>query len=125
MLHFLTALHFHISTRLFYNLFICFVFDSLFCYQFVFECFVPNIRLLLKVAGLKPAILLKRRLRHRCFPLNFVKFLRTTFSQNTSGGCFCFHKSCSSDNIKRIESDDSSNNLVKGTGAGAVVHKYS
>ena len=34
---------------------------------------------------LSPATLLKRRLRHRCFPLNFVKFLRTAFLQNTSG----------------------------------------
>ena len=37
-----------------------------------------------KVAGLRPATLLKRRLWHRCFPVNFVKFLRTTFLQNTS-----------------------------------------
>ena len=27
----------------------------------------------------------KKRLCHRCFPVNFVKFLRTSFSQNTSG----------------------------------------
>ena len=32
-----------------------------------------------KVAGLKPATLLKKRLWHRCFPVNFVKFLRTPF----------------------------------------------
>ena len=32
-----------------------------------------------KVAGLRPAILLKMRLWHRCFPVNFVKFLRTLF----------------------------------------------
>ena len=38
-----------------------------------------------KVAGLRPAILLKKRLWHRCFPVNFAKFLRTTFSKNTSG----------------------------------------
>ena len=25
----------------------------------------------------------------RCFPVNFAKFLRTPFLQNTSGGCFC------------------------------------
>ena len=30
-----------------------------------------------KVAGLRPATLLKKRLWHRCFPVNFVKFLRT------------------------------------------------
>ena len=29
--------------------------------------------------------LLKNRLWHRCFPLNFAKFLRTSFLQNTSG----------------------------------------
>ena len=30
-----------------------------------------------KVEGLRPAILLKKRLWHRCFPVNFAKFLRT------------------------------------------------
>ena len=38
-----------------------------------------------KVAGLKPATLLKERLWHRCFPVNFGKFLRKSFLQNTSG----------------------------------------
>ena len=32
-----------------------------------------------KVAGLRPATLLKKRLWHRCFPVNFTKFLRTPF----------------------------------------------
>ena len=32
-----------------------------------------------KVAGLRLATLLKKRLWHRCFPVNFLKFLRTTF----------------------------------------------
>ena len=32
-----------------------------------------------KVAGLRSAILLKKRLWHRCFPVKFAKFLRTTF----------------------------------------------
>ena len=32
-----------------------------------------------KIAGLRPATLLKKRLWHRCFPVNFVKFLRTPF----------------------------------------------
>ena len=31
------------------------------------------------------ATLLKKRLWHRCFPVTFVKFLRTPFLQNTSG----------------------------------------
>ena len=33
----------------------------------------------------RPATLLKKRLWRRCFPVNFVKFLRTPFLQNTSG----------------------------------------
>ena len=41
-----------------------------------------------KVAGLNPATLLKKRLWHRCFPVNFAKFFRTSFLQNTSGGWF-------------------------------------
>ena len=32
-----------------------------------------------KVAGLRPATLLKKRLWHRCFPVKFAKFLRTPF----------------------------------------------
>ena len=41
-----------------------------------------------KVAGLKPETLLRKRFRHRCFPVNFAKILRTLFLQNTSSGCF-------------------------------------
>ena len=32
-----------------------------------------------KVTGLSPATLFKKRLWHRCFPVNFAKFLRTPF----------------------------------------------
>ena len=38
-----------------------------------------------EVAGLSSATLLKKRFWHRSFPVNFVKFLRTPFLQNTSG----------------------------------------
>ena len=41
-----------------------------------------------KVAALRLGTLLKKRLWHRCFPVNFAKFLRTPFLQNTYGGCF-------------------------------------
>ena len=41
------------------------------------------------VAALKTCNFIKKKLRHRCFPVNIVKFLRTPFLQNTSGGCFC------------------------------------
>ena len=37
-----------------------------------------------KDAGLRPATLLKNRFQQRCFPVNFVKFLRTPFLKNTS-----------------------------------------
>ena len=37
----------------------------------------------------EPAALLKKRLWHRCFPVNLQKILRTLFLQNTSSGWFC------------------------------------
>ena len=39
-------------------------------------------------ARIWPATLLKKRLWHRCFPVNFSKFLRTRFLADTSSGCF-------------------------------------
>ena len=41
-----------------------------------------------KVVRLRGATLLKKRLWHRCFPVNFAKFLGTSFLQSISGGCF-------------------------------------
>ena len=41
-----------------------------------------------------PATLLKKRLWHRCFPVNVAKFLRTPFSQNTSGRLLLSIQSC-------------------------------
>ena len=38
-----------------------------------------------KVSGLRAETLLKKRLWHRCFPVNFAKFLRIPFLKNTSG----------------------------------------
>ena len=52
-----------------------------------------------KFTGLSPATLLKKRLWHKCFPVNFVKFLRALFFIEhiclciTSGNCapgFCY-----------------------------------
>ena len=47
-----------------------------------------------RVPGLMPATLLKKRLQHRCFQVNFVKFLRKPFLPNTSVICLTvpFHK---------------------------------
>ena len=47
-----------------------------------------------KVAGLCPATLLKKRLWHRCFPVNFVKFPRTFILQNTSGRLLLSSNQC-------------------------------
>ena len=43
-------------------------------------CFTEHLQwLLLKVSGFQPATLSKRRLRQKCFSVNFAKFLRTAF----------------------------------------------
>ena len=47
-----------------------------------------RVSFLIKLQALKPATLFKRRLWHRCFPVNVAKFLRIPFLQNTSCGCF-------------------------------------
>ena len=41
-----------------------------------------------KVAGPEPATLLKKRLWHRCFRMNFAKFLRTPFHRTLLNNCF-------------------------------------
>ena len=41
-----------------------------------------------KVAGLSSPALLKMRLCHRCFSVNFAKFLRTPFYRTHLGDCF-------------------------------------
>ena len=44
-----------------------------------------------KVGGLRPTILLKQMLWHRCFPVNFVKCLRASFFIES---CDCFWTFC-------------------------------
>ena len=44
-----------------------------------------------KVAGLRPATLLKKKIWYRCFPRNSAKFLRTPFLQNFSGQLLLQH----------------------------------
>ena len=41
-----------------------------------------------KVASLKACNFIKKRLQHRCFPVNIARFLRTAL-QNISGGWLC------------------------------------
>ena len=48
-------------------------------------CARVSLLIKLQAWGPRPATLLKKRLWHKCVPVNFVKFLRTNFLQNTSG----------------------------------------
>ena len=48
-----------------------------------------------KVAGMRPATLLKKRLWHRCFRVNFAKFLRQPFLQNTFGRLLLYSRKIS------------------------------
>ena len=43
-----------------------------------------------KVAGLQPTNLLKKRLQHKCFPVNFSELIKTAFFGTPPGGYFCF-----------------------------------
>ena len=56
-----------------------------------------------KVAGLTSATLLKKRLWHRCFPVDFAKFLRTPFVQNTSGRLLLWTTASETSNTKYLE----------------------
>ena len=42
-----------------------------------------------KVASLEAYKFIKKRLQHRCFPVNIANFLRKFYLKNTTGGCFC------------------------------------
>ena len=42
-------------------------------------------------AGLRSVTLLNKRLRPRCFPVNFAKFVKTPFLQDTSGRLLLYH----------------------------------
>ena len=50
---------------------------------------------------------IKTRLQHRCSPAKFANFLRTSFVNNTSGGCFCndYYNFISTNLILRIKID--------------------
>ena len=54
------------------------------CVKFTGKTPVPDSLFLNKFAGLRAATLLKKKPWHICFPVNFEKFLRTPYLQNTS-----------------------------------------
>ena len=47
-----------------------------------------RVSFLMKLQACSPATLFKKILWHRCFPVDFAKFLRISLLQNTSGECF-------------------------------------
>ena len=54
------------------------------------ESTCARVAFLNKVEAQRPATFLRKRILRRCFPVNFVKFLRTSFCiEHTSGGYFC------------------------------------
>ena len=65
------------------------------CYCFFFN----------KVAALMPATLLKKRPWHRCFPVNFAKYLRTPVLQNTFMWLLLMHLCCSFRHTQKSKRD--------------------
>ena len=45
--------------------------------------------LFIKISGVQASSFIKKRLEHRCFPVNTVKFLRTAILKTSANGCFC------------------------------------
>ena len=63
-----------------------------------------RVSFLIKLQASQPATLLKKRLWHRCFPVNFAKFLRTTFFiehlwVTASGNIMSYNKNMTNDMI--------------------------
>ena len=55
------------------------------CFKSTMETRVEHHQFIfISTSDLRPATLLKKRLSHWCFPVNFAKFLRTTFLQDIS-----------------------------------------
>ena len=63
-------------------------------------CFIEHLQwLLLTVSGFQPGTLLKKRLRQRCFSVNFGKYLGTSFERTPPNDCFF----CLSVNLKSFQ----------------------
>ena len=62
--------------------------------KFTRKHFLPEFLFLIELQA-PPALFLKKGLWHSCFSVNFAKFLRTPFLQNTADGCFWIPPDCS------------------------------
>ena len=62
-------------------------FNNAFSQQYLFQKQPPEVFCKKNTCArdLRPATLFKKRTWHRCFSVNFAKFLRAPFQQNTSG----------------------------------------
>ena len=67
-----------------------------------------------KFTGKRPrlATLLKKRLWHRCFPVNFAKFLRPSFLQNISGRLLLYFDQATQKHVLKTESKNIMSNLL-------------
>ena len=69
---------------------------EVFCWKHVFKNFKKfagnHLCLSLFLIKLRSATLFKKRLWHRCFPVNFAKFLRTPFLKIASGLLLLIHR---------------------------------
>ena len=74
-----------------------------------------------KIVGLRPATLLKKILWHRCFPLNFAKFLGTFFYRTPRDDCFCLFKVNDGNTIKIAAAD--MGYFARSNFFGSLVHK--
>ena len=46
---------------------------------------------------------IKKRFRHKCFPLHFAKFLRTPFYMTLVDDCFYAQELCNCENLQRCQ----------------------
>ena len=54
-----------------------------------------------KVAGPRPATILKKRFWHRCFPVSFAKFPKTPFYRTPLDDCFWWYPNSNNDHLRK------------------------
>ena len=75
-----------------------------------------------KVAGLRPAALLKKRLQRRCFPINIAKILRTPTLKNICELLFCtiYRKASTKHPLELTPGKNTSKHMVPGNNLSCV-----
>ena len=62
-----------------------------------------------KAAGLQTCNIIKKRLQHRCFPVNIGKFLRIPISKNIYANDYFCRKTFKNSNPALFEANDTGN----------------